>query len=393
MAKKKSKWIKANAETAKQISEARESRDRNARTGGSLRAASDGLLFAIDKTKGGARMSGKTRDALLTSVRATMTGTNIKPVQPERMRKADYKLVPSKYGIKRASVPQPKRHETTQYGFDAWGADADGMAAPTVELHTGTGQLLNLRAPPRPEPSLARAVEVIAAGGSYNPTYEAHQSLLQSALGKEMQRQAAKDRYADAKGPANVDNLDLIGTLEPGNEGATAGGEESDGDDDGEGAREGGNAETMDDRKSKTVRNKEARVRAHLAAQSEAAKAKALDKQLKRVVHIARELDAEVKAKAKAEAAKPKRIEQVLGVPKKLGKFRVRSEPWAALLSDELPDSMRRLPPTNNLLADRYLQVSKRNLMEPRMVRTKKRKYELKEYTRKGFKEADWKKL
>jgi hypothetical protein len=86
MAKKKSKWIKANAETARELDASRERRDREERTGGSLRAKTDGLLFAIDRTKGGAREA-KVRDGLLTSVRRTMVGTNTKPAKLAHPRK------------------------------------------------------------------------------------------------------------------------------------------------------------------------------------------------------------------------------------------------------------------------------------------------------------------
>lgn len=83
MAKKKSKWIKANADTARELEAARDRRDRDARTGGSLRGAADGSLFAIDKVKGGSRLLFK-KDGLLTSVRMTMPGPHIKPFKTAR---------------------------------------------------------------------------------------------------------------------------------------------------------------------------------------------------------------------------------------------------------------------------------------------------------------------
>jgi nucleolar protein 53 len=301
-------------------------------------------------------------------------------------------LAPPQHKRAIAIAPQPARHTPQTFAYDAWGADDAAL----VDIYTSTGQLVNPRAPPRPEPSLARAVEVVAAGASYNPTYDAHQLLLQSALDSELERQAAKMRYAHAHAPRAVDELNQVG------DGETAGADDDDDDDDEEegAAGEGEDAAVVArrdarvaERKSKTERNRLARKRAHEVKETERLRSKELDKQLNRAAHIAKEIEAEVQAKAAAEAAKPMRPEQLLGVPKKLGKFKQRSEPWAALLTEELPSNLRTLPPTNNLLSDRFRSVHKRNLMEPRMKQTKKRKYALKEYTKKGFKEEDWQKL
>lgn len=275
------------------------------------------------------------------------------------------------------------------------------MRAPLVPLRTSVGQPVNPRAPPRPEPSLASAVDVLAPGASYNPTYGAHQALLQNALTRELEREAAKRRYAHAHAPRDVEETNQVGEGEDEEGGEGAGGGGADGGEDGADGEDGGEGALVRDaraahaaeRKTRTERNKLARRKAHAISEEGRQRAKALDKQLKRVAAIARELDASERAAREAAASRPRRPEELLGVPKKLGKFKQRAEPWAALLSDELPSSLRTLPPTNDLLSDRFRSATKRNLLEPRMAQSRKRRYALKEYTAKGFKETDWQKL
>ena len=147
------------------------------------------------------------------------------------------------------------------------------------------------------------------------------------------------------------------------------------------------------ERKTRAERNRLTRRKAHEVREARRLAAKSLDQQLRRVAAIAREVEQAERAKREADEHRPRRPEELLGVPKKLGRFKQRTEPWAALLSDELPSSLRALPPDSTLLSDRYRSVHRRNLMEPRMAQTRKRRYALKEYTKKGFKEEDWQKL
>lgn len=109
MAKKRQAWIKANADTAREIEASRDRRDRDVRTGGSLRGKSDGALFAIDKVKGGSRALFK-KDGLLTSVRRTMTGLNTKPAKVGRPLKGQTAPPPFK-------VSAARRHRS---GRDGW---------------------------------------------------------------------------------------------------------------------------------------------------------------------------------------------------------------------------------------------------------------------------------
>lgn len=433
MGKKSRKWIKANAETAAQIDVARARRARDERTGGSLKARAASELFVLDKTPGGSAPARK-RDRMLHVERVLQPNPHIKPVKLEKPRSA--KKPPLKMSKvraarragrgtgrvrarvecagavraaahrsptpnrpraraprgalrvtvqsapKRAPVPQPKRKLPVQYGFDAWG---DGGAEEAAEPAAAQAEAPPLapparpRPPPTPEPSLVPAVEVAAPGLSYNPTPEAHQAALRTALASELRRQRKGVQYAGER-PRNVESIDQIGDV--------AGADEAEE----EGADAPGRAPHREvERKTKAERNRLQRKRATRRAVEAAARQRALDKQLKRVQQIAKELSAEEKARAAEKAAKPVPPEKVAGVPKRLGRVKRKADPWRVLLSDELPSSLRALPaPPTDLLAERLRNATQRNLVEARLPVRKRRKYERKTYTKKGFKEEDW---
>lgn len=236
-------------------------------------------------------------------------------------------------------------------------------------------------------------MELVKPGASYNPAPGDHQEVLREAVESELRRQRKAGLYRAAARPRGGETEDLIDdnmvTLGDGADGAdTIGG--------GPAAAAGGGgrvrtATKQPERKTRAQRNKEAVRKERARQEEERRRARKLDKQLNRVQAISAELNKELKAKERALAMQKVSKEKALGVPKRLGPHRRRADPWEALLTDELPDSMRKLPaPSTPPLLDRYLSVLKRNLVEPRMRVRKRRRYEPRIYTKKGFKEKDW---
>jgi nucleolar protein 53 len=58
-------------------------------------------------------------------------------------------------------------------------------------------------------------------------------------------------------------------------------------------------------------------------------------------------------------------------------------------LSEELVGSLRQLKPEGNLLRDRFKSLQKRGIIETRKRATFRRKYKLKEYTRRSHRMED----
>ncbi|CAG8801842.1 18258_t:CDS:2, partial [Racocetra persica] len=74
-----------------------------------------------------------------------------------------------------------------------------------------------------------------------------------------------------------------------------------------------------------------------------------------------------------------KLAEEVKKMPKKkFGKYRVRKAPVDVKLTEDLEGTLRLLKPEGNLFRDRMISYEERNIIEPRVPVSKKRKYKLK---------------
>ncbi|XP_037740567.2 ribosome biogenesis protein NOP53 [Chelonia mydas] len=252
-----------------------------------------------------------------------------------------------------------------------------------------------VRRPARLEkkPSELPAVEVIPAGGSYNPTFQAHQALLLQAHEVELRRQKAEDKLerqlrfptaAEAPTQETAFREQCEGLLE-------------------ESADEGGDEEAPDEplapgappppaplREKKTEqqrrREKEAKFLAARRLGEKAARCRrqelfqlrSIRLQLKRrEAELARRRRVRL-AKRRAEATKPRR----------LGRLKYEDPDLEVQLSTELAESLRTLKPEGSVLRDRFKSLQKRNLIEPRERAKFKRKYRLKYVEKRAFREV-----
>ncbi|CAI2181110.1 10798_t:CDS:2 [Funneliformis geosporum] len=84
---------------------------------------------------------------------------------------------------------------------------------------------------------------------------------------------------------------------------------------------------------------------------------------------------------------KVKAVEEKAKLPlKKIGKYPVKKLPISIQLQEELSGSLRTLKPEGNLFRDRMVSLEERNIVEPRMKVSKKRKYKLREFERSSYK-------
>ncbi|XP_066840736.1 ribosome biogenesis protein NOP53 [Anser cygnoides] len=256
-----------------------------------------------------------------------------------------------------------------------------------------------VKRPPRllKKPSQVPAVEVIAPGGSYNPTFEDHQALLLRAHEVEVRKKKEEDKVerqlsfppaAEAPTAETVFREQCEGLLEE------SGGEEEE-----EEEEVGGAADPEDPpkaaapprrlgKKTEQQRRKEKEARAlELQRRSEKA-ARCRRQELFRLRALGRQLrrwEAELLRRRRAREAKRKALE---GRPRRLGRLKYEDPSLEVQLSDELAESLRTLKPEGSLLHDRFKSLQKRSLIEPRERAKFKRKYRLKYVEKRAFREV-----
>ncbi|XP_038237773.2 ribosome biogenesis protein NOP53 [Dermochelys coriacea] len=249
-----------------------------------------------------------------------------------------------------------------------------------------------VRRPARLEkkPSELPAVEVIPAGGSYNPTFQAHQALLLQAHEVELRRQKAEEKLerqlrfptvAEAPTQETAFREQCEGLLE-------------------ESADEGGDEEAPDEpgapppvaplREKKTEqqrrREKEAKFLEARRLGEKAARCRRQELfQLRSIRLQVKRREAELLRRRRARLAK-RRAEATK--PRRLGRLKYEDPDLEVQLSTELAESLRTLKPEGSVLRDRFKSLQKRNLIEPRERAKFKRKYRLKYVEKRAFREV-----
>ena len=215
----------------------------------------------------------------------------------------------------------------------------------------------------------ARAVQVDAAGSSYNPPEDARQDIIAAEVAKEMQKKLKK-QLDPVKAPVsnNEANVKLAEELYYAQENLYEDEEEDgDGDGNGEGGSSKNPAVTRDGKMTKAQRNKQLR-RKEQEAEEEANR---LAKRQRRDLSNLKQLDATLKAQEAAAADKLERRrvareERRAQAPTRLGKHLFEPEPAPVLLTEEVTGSYRQLAGCHTLLRDRLKSLQRRELVEPR---------------------------
>ncbi|XP_034975758.2 ribosome biogenesis protein NOP53 [Zootoca vivipara] len=244
------------------------------------------------------------------------------------------------------------------------------------------------------------AVEVIPPGGSYNPSFEAHQALLLQAHEAELKKQKAAERLErqlkfptveEAPTEETVFQEQCEGLLE----------EESDGEGSQESPSEPQEGESQADaappprlpravaREKKTERQrkkeKEAKRKKVRQALEKAARLRRQEVfQLRTIRLQVKRREAELIRRKREREAKRKAEENK---PKRLGKLKYEDPDLDVQLSTELAESLRTLKPEGSILKDRFKSLQKRNLLEPRERAKFKRKYRVKYVEKRAFRE------
>ncbi|XP_065511254.1 ribosome biogenesis protein NOP53 [Caloenas nicobarica] len=243
------------------------------------------------------------------------------------------------------------------------------------------------------KPSQVPAVEVIAAGGSYNPTFEDHQALLLRAHEVEVRKKRAEDKVErQLRIPAGTQLPTAETVFQEQCEGLLEeSGDEGDADGDAAAPAEPQDApKTAPRREKKTEqqRRREKEARALAARQRREKTARCRRQQLFRLRSLRQQLrhrDEELLRRRQLRLAK-RRAKDAL--PRRLGPLKYEEPSLEVQLSDELAESLRTLKLEGSILRDRFKSLQKRSLIEPRERAKFKRRYRQKYVEKRAFREV-----
>ncbi|KAM9587047.1 ribosome biogenesis protein NOP53 [Morphnus guianensis] len=303
--------------------------------------------------------------------------------------------------LQRGAAPPDKalekgRSDPERGFYDIWGADNPLDQALVGQdgwfLQQTKKQRVKRPARLQTKPLQVPAVEVIAAGGSYNPTFEDHQALLLRAHEVEVRKKKAEDKVErQLKIPEGAELPTAETVFQEQCEGLL----EESGDEEDEEApaapAEPGDVPKLaprQEKKTEQQRRREKEARALAARQRREKAARCRRQELFRLRSLRRQVkrwEAELLRRRQARLAK-RRAKDAL--PRRLGPLKYEEPSLEVQLSDELAESLRTLKPEGSVLRDRFKSLQKRSLIEPRERAKFKRRYRLKYVEKRAFREV-----
>eukprot|EP00061_Rhincodon_typus_P016896 g45348.t1 len=222
------------------------------------------------------------------------------------------------------------------------------------------------------KPSQVSAIEVIAPGGSYNPTFESHQALLLEAHEVEVKKLRAEEKINRQVAFPSSEELPTEETvLQELCQGLLV---DSDGEEQDKGPKAAEESEdglvwnaVCCEKKTEKERKKEKLMKKqrHRLKQQKDAQQKQQDLfRLRSIKGEVKELELKL-AKRKAKRVEKRKAEA--NKPRRLGRLKYEDPDLDVKLSDELTGTLRALKPEGSILADRFKSLQKRNLIEPRI--------------------------
>jgi nucleolar protein 53 len=247
------------------------------------------------------------------------------------------------------------------------------------------------------EKSVIPAVTVVAGGASYNPSFENHQRLLRSALTTEekvvkekqvLWEKTSRERLSGREKDILVFQELSVGFADDTDEEDAAAAAIED-------ALDGplqvslNPATTADRRKTKQQRKKALQQKEREQKSREKKALRAQQAEVFRLKSLIKELKNEKDQSRLKQAEKELLAQEGLKIPRRLGPNKFRERPAALKLTEELVGSLRALKPEANLFQDRFESMQKRNMIQVTVPVKMKRRYKLKEYEKRSYKNYD----
>lgn len=399
--KSKQSWRKHT--DIKDVEEYLEEERREERTGGPVSEKPNEGLFFVDKKTGEMQTTEKSekrsrKRKLLKGDQLLLPESKIKPVGSKQRKVNKNKRQaenPSDSSASEdeevksrpAAVKKNNNHKTVAT-FDLWKTE-DFQTGDEHFLRTTRKSKVKKPKTINRNTSELEAVEICVPGASYNPTYEEHQLLLQTAHDvesrkvKEIEKVNRQVRFLTSEEAANLPTW-----TEEMSQGLFA---EDDKDMDeaekSNGEYEGAPAAAVRavDRKTKQQRRKEKENQ----EEQRRLEAEKKDKLRQNEIFRLKTLKKEIKmAEQEAEDRKKKKQEMIKSSakkPKRLGKHQYESPNIEVQLSAELTGNLRTVKQEGNLFEDRFKSLQRRNIIEARQPVKPHRKYKQKTYKRKSY--------
>ncbi|KAE8585751.1 hypothetical protein XENTR_v10021441 [Xenopus tropicalis] len=239
----------------------------------------------------------------------------------------------------------------------------------------------------RVKPSEVPAIELVSSGSSYNPSFQSHQMLLLQAHEVELKKLKEEEKIEkQLKFPTAADApteesrfQELCEGLVEESEVPAAAEERSE--------EQGTGSCLQRERKTERQRKKEKEAKI-LRAKLHADKIK---KQRIQSLFQLRSIQAALAKRegemARRKALKAEKRKKEALQPRRLGRLKYKDPEIDVLLSDELPESLRKLKPEGNIATDRFKSFQKRNIIEPRERAKFQRKLKVKYVEKRAFRE------
>ncbi|ORZ02931.1 ribosome biogenesis protein Nop53/GLTSCR2 [Syncephalastrum racemosum] len=359
------------------------------------KVSQDDALFTID-TAGDAevakKMKGKKKlkvDEIL-GERSAVPAVGVKALNDRKQDGSRYTKQQVDRLVKRKRegaeiLPPPKKKGGKQV-YDMW-VEEESAEPQDTNGFLESVQVRKARAPTtftkKPAAAIHQpSVALPHPGASYNPTAEEHQELLRLATDIEERKLAAQRRLDEQRSYRKE-----LNDLPNEDQELSDDGDSDEDDNEGEGHVP---SKKATQRKTQTKRNKEKRARQEKLR----AAIKRNEKEMRKQIDLVEQLEKELaEHQAKVELA-TKRRQEMKEENEKMGKQRLSRHKYQDVnvelkLTDELSESLRQLKPEGSVFTDRYVSMQKRNIIEPRVRQKRDRKYALKEYERRTYKNFD----
>ncbi|KAG7157808.1 ribosome biogenesis protein NOP53-like [Homarus americanus] len=244
--------------------------------------------------------------------------------------------------------------------------------------------------------SRLKAVEIPKGGTSYNPHDDDHQKLMQEAISQEETRRR-KLKKVDR---ATIDMFPTIDKapseaswLEEMSQGLPKAGDEDE--EENEEQEEEGDEEQVTvtnrpkiERKTKKQRRKEQKQKAIQLKRLREKEERIRSSNVFRVKTYQKEIENLDDLTHQRNVSRLAYQKQRKFTTLRLGKMRFEEEDVTVSLGDELPDCLRHVKPAVDLLEERFKNLQRRNLIEPRLPTKMVRKYKLKKTMKGTYKKA-----
>ncbi|KAG8192913.1 hypothetical protein JTE90_025622 [Oedothorax gibbosus] len=395
----------------KEIEDFLEDKRFDERIGGAVSEKSDNELFSIE-TDAKTESENKSQSKKLKCFQSIGAYTKVPPLHQRDLKpyskrinnvitKADKRRWKSK--LENATQKKEEVKKNIQLGDmfyaelkDLW-ADEKNEADPEIkDLITFRDEYTCKRMPNVPahrfqKPSLLPAVEIPHSGASYNPDFDDHQNLLREAVEieeKKLKEELHLKRVLTDMFPTKSEAPTQESVLEEMSQGLFE--EPSDEEEQEEGSNtlySRNPPVSYEDRlpKARRRRKKERKEMERLRLVKKLEKKR--QNEVFRIKTFKRQIAQEAEDTQKKVERNIQRKVDKMYKPKTLSAHKYEAPDLEVNLSEEISGSLRTLKTEGNLMEDRYKSLQRRNLIEPRIIQRRKRKYKLKVQVKRSHRE------